>query len=45
MDKVDKFCRDCVYSKQTRSHFPSSSSYRAQRPLDPMDRDPTLLGT
>ena len=34
MHKVNKLCHECVHSKQTRTSFPSQSSYRAQKPLE-----------
>ena len=34
MQKVNKLCHECVHSKQSRSSFPSQSSYRAQKPLE-----------
>ena len=39
MHKVNKLCHDCVHSKQTRSSFPSQSSYRAEKPLELIHAD------
>ena len=34
MHKVNKLCHECVHSKQSRSSFPSQSSYGAEKPLE-----------
>ena len=34
MHKVNKLCHECVHSEQSKSSFPSQSSYRAEKPLE-----------
>ena len=39
MHKVNKLYHECVHSKQSRSSFPSQSSYRAKKPLELIHAD------